>query len=85
VPAFDPALRRQHVESPSSLEPLVQGILINRLAAEMRVYEGALKRFKRQARAVPALASFDPQLDSAFDPKHANYYRHFVPEPFPFA
>jgi hypothetical protein len=61
-----------------------QGILINRLAAEMRVYEAALKRFRKQAKAVPALGAYNFDLDSSFDPKNSNYYRHFVPEPFPF-
>jgi len=50
----------------------------------MRVYEAALKRFRKQAKAVPALGAYNFDLDSSFDPKNSNYYRHFVPEPFPF-
>mmetsp|Transcript_74102 Transcript_74102/g.140117 ORF Transcript_74102/g.140117 Transcript_74102/m.140117 type:complete len:148 (-) Transcript_74102:3-446(-) len=98
-------------EPPSVLEPLVQGILINRLVAEMRLYEEALRLFRKQLKRVVkaeeqqgggggntakdtaltsiALAALKeelapPPLDPAFEPNDENYYRHFVPAPFPF-
>lgn len=84
VPAEDEAARlHPGRESPSELEPMVQGILINRLVAEMRLYEFALKRFKKRTKVLRGEAP-PPPTDSSFDPKDENYYRHFVPEPFPF-
>ncbi len=68
-------------ESPESLEPLVQGILINRLVAEMRLYEVALRRFQTALKVIrsPALAGGS---SAYFDPGNEDYYRHFVPTPF---
>jgi hypothetical protein len=66
-------------EDPSSLNPLIQGVLINRLVAEMFLFENALQKFHKQLRSLKP-----PPLPNDFNPSHENYYRHFVPAPFPF-
>ena len=60
---------------------MVQGILINRLVAEMRLYEVGFKRFKKQMQALPSLEKFAPKADSSFDPKDDNYYRYAAGAP----
>ena len=69
-------------EDPGSLNPLIQGVLINRLVAEMFLYEKALDKFATQRQEEKAEQPL--LLPNDFDPSHENYYRHFVPAPFPF-
>jgi len=71
-------------EDPSSLDPSILGLLINKLVAEMRIYEFALKRFRKEMKATPKLTKKRLTVDPIFEPQNDNYYRHFVAEPFPF-
>lgn len=71
-------------EDPSSLNPLIQGILINRLMAEMFLYEKALQIFDQQLKNAGLFHRTNKEADALWDNKHENYYRHFIPSPFPF-
>lgn len=77
-PSTSPAIQR---EGPGALDPLVQAILINRLVAELVLYESALGRFTEFLKAYDGstgstLASrVEGRRDPTFNIHHENYYR----------
>lgn len=82
APADDAELGTRRRETPSQLRPAVRALMITKQASEMRLYEAALDQFKRQLRAVPALAGLvrGLQVDDVFDPSGPEYYGHLLPQ-----